>query len=567
MKEPDALEGAESEELLGIAEASRRVGVHPNTVRRFIHRGLLSATLVKGPHGETWLVDLVELERLAGTPRPRGPQPGSRAARRQSARDLILASDLPAAHAADGGVSPDAGPATLEQPMDVAAAGSSAASADEPPAALVSAALASRPVTPASGGPVPPAGLPGDLGMTQERAVALEHYSRGMMEPFIDLLRERDAALERREALIRHQVERIGRLEREIELLRAQLARAGRELRANPVLEAEAREMGSSSVGARARLAAQVSDSDEMVALATHVERLRGDLRMMVTRLEAATDLIPSRVGGAPATTGPTEISTLSSTAVPSGTPDNPASPAALDRPEGAEENVRAAGGGVLPDAQADSPSSLADVDKAGWAAASEHENLAAGAAAAAASMISAASTPPGQPALARAAGVAAADAPSVSGAGSASGRPDNVHPSGGTVAASGSGDPFEEAEAAIRLFQHVLAAQRASAGQPGHRDERAVGGPPGGLIGPPSSRSGRPDATAGTTALGSPAHDAWIGAARAVEGAAADDARGEPGGPGRPASAPSVGSGGNSGGSTGNASATKPKRPWWRIW
>ncbi len=49
-----------------VAEAARRAGVHPNTVRRLIHRGTLGALMIKGRHGDTWLVDAAELRRLVG---------------------------------------------------------------------------------------------------------------------------------------------------------------------------------------------------------------------------------------------------------------------------------------------------------------------------------------------------------------------------------------------------------------------------------------------------------------------------------------------------------------------
>ena len=69
--------------------------------------------------------------------------------------------------------------------------------------------------------------------LSLDRAVALERYTHSLLAPLIDLLREREAAIERREAMVRHQAERIGRLEREVELLQLQLARAARPRRAS----------------------------------------------------------------------------------------------------------------------------------------------------------------------------------------------------------------------------------------------------------------------------------------------------------------------------------------------
>ncbi len=152
-----------------MAEAARRAGVHPNTVRRLIHRGALGALMVKGRHGDTWLVDAVELRRIVGAPRL-DPSP------------VPPPSPPPPPDAAPSPAAPDASPS-------------------------------------------PGAVLPVTVDLSLERAQALERYTRGLLAPLVDLLREREEALERREEVVREQAERIGRLEREVELLRARLAR------------------------------------------------------------------------------------------------------------------------------------------------------------------------------------------------------------------------------------------------------------------------------------------------------------------------------------------------------
>lgn len=64
------------------------------------------------------------------------------------------------------------------------------------------------------------------LDLSLDRARALEQFTHGLMTPLLDLLREREAAIERKDALIWQQAERIGRLERELELLHPLLRQA-----------------------------------------------------------------------------------------------------------------------------------------------------------------------------------------------------------------------------------------------------------------------------------------------------------------------------------------------------
>jgi hypothetical protein len=54
--------------------------------------------------------------------------------------------------------------------------------------------------------------------LSTDRAAALERYTHGLMAPLVQLLREREAVLERKDQIIWQQAERIGRLERELEL-------------------------------------------------------------------------------------------------------------------------------------------------------------------------------------------------------------------------------------------------------------------------------------------------------------------------------------------------------------
>ena len=62
------------EERATIAEAARRAGVHPNTVRRLIRTGRIRAELTRGRHGDTWIVDAAALRRMVSQPRGGAPE-------------------------------------------------------------------------------------------------------------------------------------------------------------------------------------------------------------------------------------------------------------------------------------------------------------------------------------------------------------------------------------------------------------------------------------------------------------------------------------------------------------
>jgi excisionase family DNA binding protein len=231
-----------------IAEAARRVGVHPNTVRRLIRAGRLSAELTRGRHGDTWIVDAAELARIVAQGRP------------------AVEPDPPTS-------SPGTAPSEIAVGVD----------------------------------------------LSLDRARALERYTHGLLQPLVDLLRDREAALESRDTLLRTQAERIGRLERELELLRAEraarLERAARTARAvapAPVMQIEprpaARAVVSHTDGADDP---RQSDGDglpqQVTTLASQVGRMRADLQLIAAALRdggvvAAPESAPDEApGSAPA--------------------------------------------------------------------------------------------------------------------------------------------------------------------------------------------------------------------------------------------------------------------------
>ena len=254
----------ELNEPLTIAQAAQRAGVHPNTVRRLIRSGRLRGVLTKGPHGDTWLVDAQELDRLvAGHERTSPPRPA-------------------------GGPAPSAPPSG-------------------PP-------VASRPWPNVAGFASDEPSLSAAVDLSLDRARALERYTHGLLTPLVDLLREREAAIEAREALIRSQASRIGRLEREVELLReraigpssaqvthaAQPAQPAQVVPAAPVSPAQLATLpvfppklpegaAPAAMDTRPEGADDPAESQlpqQVVALAGQMDRLRADLRLMASVLE-----------------------------------------------------------------------------------------------------------------------------------------------------------------------------------------------------------------------------------------------------------------------------------------
>jgi hypothetical protein len=141
-----------------------------------------------------------------------------------------------------------------------------------------------------------------------------------LLAPLVDLLREREAAIERREAIVREQAERIGRLEREVELLRLQVARAEDQPIFAPPEPADraqaALDAGEAPPSQEAELPAappEVSSPppvDEAAldtamstaaAFSRQVEQLRGDLRAIATRLEGEAAIPAEAAPAAPA--------------------------------------------------------------------------------------------------------------------------------------------------------------------------------------------------------------------------------------------------------------------------
>ncbi len=151
------------EEPTTIAEGSQRAGVHPNTVRRLLRTGKLRGHLIKGRHGDTWLVDAAQLDQLMAVPRRHGPLPGYQRVR---STDHDGASDS-TLDRFNTFYSEDLRVTEAERPLD-----------------------------------------------------RLIPSQQTLIDPLLELLRQREQALEAREVIIRAQAERIGRLEREVELLR-----------------------------------------------------------------------------------------------------------------------------------------------------------------------------------------------------------------------------------------------------------------------------------------------------------------------------------------------------------
>ena len=206
-------------EPLTIADAARRAGVHPNTVRRLVKNGRIRAHLVRGRYGDTWLVDASELDNSLGRPiRGQASQPN------------------------------EANPGN-----DVSS---------------VSAVL------------------PAATDLSLDRARALERYTHGLLQPLVDLLREREAAVESLNDLIRTQAERIGRLERELELMRAHpeaLAQAETSTTTAPLTPVSTR--------ARPPLASENEDLPQHVtSLASRVGRLRAELQLIASALQGENE-------------------------------------------------------------------------------------------------------------------------------------------------------------------------------------------------------------------------------------------------------------------------------------
>ena len=201
--------GAALREPLTIADAARRAGVHPNTIRRLIRQGRVAARMVRGRYGDTWLVESADIDRAVG------------------------------AQFQAGGASPDATAPGRQAPW--------------------------------SGQIDSPDFLPSGTDLSLDRARALERYTHGLLQPLVDLLREREAALESRDELIRAQAERIGRLERELELVK--------EAPPTPIVS-----VAPPSEKATEDLPAHVS------SLASQVGRLRAELQLIATAFQPDAD-------------------------------------------------------------------------------------------------------------------------------------------------------------------------------------------------------------------------------------------------------------------------------------
>ena len=254
----------EEEQPLPLGEAAQAVGLHPNSIRRLIHQGRIDALLIKGEERDSWLVDVVALRRVLaerhGTGGRRGGPGGRPAAAGAPPRDSGGTEDRP----------PVAG-RLMEGENTGAGEG------DRGPFPIAS--LRVKGGLPFADGSERTADwIDRSIDLSLERAQALERYTHGLLTPLIELLREREQAVERREAMVRLQAERIGRLELQVELLQGQLGEARRAAPAAPT--------GDSALG------------DETAALARQVSRFQEQLSLLSRQLDQRLPPAPAAANG-----------------------------------------------------------------------------------------------------------------------------------------------------------------------------------------------------------------------------------------------------------------------------